>query len=71
MRDGVEEYEYFRLLATLQGDRDKVDALVDSIVNQPFGSQSLGNLDVWNHNPSEWDRVRLEVGAMIAEAVKH
>ncbi len=69
MRDGVEEYEYFRLLADLDGDTKRVDALVDRIINRPFGKQSLGNLNVWNHNPEDWDSVRIEAGGLIEQAV--
>jgi len=68
MRDGVEEYEYFRLLAALDGNRDRVDKVVDRIINRPFGKGSLGDLDVWNHNPKDWDEARIEVGKLIEEA---
>lgn len=68
MRDGVEEYEYFRLLATLDGNADRADKVVNRIINRPFGEQSLGNLDVWNHNPEDWDTARIEVGDLIEEA---
>jgi hypothetical protein len=68
MRDGVEEYEYFRLLATLDGNADRADKVVDRIINRPFGEQSLGNLDVWNHNPEDWDTARIEVGDLIEKA---
>ena len=72
MRDGVEEYEFFRLLASLDGNRDgnrdRVDELVNRIINRPFGKESLGNLDVWNHNPEDWDTVRIETGELIERA---
>jgi hypothetical protein len=67
MRDGVEEFEYFRLLAKLDGNMDRVDSLVNRIINRPFGKQSLGNLDVWNHNPEDWDRARIEAGKLIEQ----
>lgn len=70
MRDGVEEYEYFRLLSQLDGKTDRADQIVNRIVNRPFGEQSLGNLDVWNHNPEDWDRARIEAGELIDELVK-
>jgi len=69
MRDGVEEYEYFRLLTRLEGNTDRADAVVNRIINRPFGEQSLGNLDVWNHNPADWDAARIEVGELIEQAL--
>ncbi len=65
MRDGVEEYEYMQLLARLDGNRERVDKLVDSIVFNPYGKASIGNLNPWNHNPRAWDEVRDKMGQMI------
>ncbi|MFC1537531.1 hypothetical protein ACFL4P_01755 [Gemmatimonadota bacterium] len=70
MRDGVEEYEYMRLLSQLDGNSGRVDELVNRIVFQPYGRASYGNLEAWNHNPAEWDAVRIELGKMIEEASK-
>lgn len=65
MRDGVEEYEFLKLLSELEGSRQKADQVADRIIYLPFGEQSIGNLDVWNHNPAEWDAARIELGALV------
>ena len=69
MRDGVEEFEYMRLLSKLDGNSDRVDKLVNGIVFNPYGEASIGNLEAWNHNPAQWDKVRIELGEMIEQAV--
>ncbi len=68
MRDGVEEYEYMRLLGQLDGGSERVDELVNRIVYRPYGRASYGNLEVWNHNPAQWDAVRIELAEMIEQA---
>jgi len=68
MRDGVEEYEYLRLLSRLDGGRERAEAVVNRIIHQPFGKASVGNIDVWNHNPAQWDAARSELGDMIEKA---
>ena len=70
MRDGVEEYEMLRMLAELDGNTARADSVADLLINRPFGEQSVGNLNVWNHNPAEWDAARAGLGRMIAEAAK-
>jgi hypothetical protein len=70
LRDGVEEYEYLRLLSELDGNFDRADQVVDRIIGLPFGEQSLGKLDVWNHNPEDWDQARIELGQMIHQLAK-
>ena len=69
MRDGVEEYEYFRLLSELDGNTDRADAAVNGIIHEPFGDNSIGNLDIWNYNPADWDAAVLKVGEMIDQAI--
>ena len=69
-RDGVEEYEFMRLLSKLDGNSERVDELVNGIVFAPYGKASIGNLEAWNHNPAQWDKVRLELGEMIVKASK-
>ncbi len=69
MRDGVEEYEMFRLLSELDGNRDRADALVDRIINEPFGEKGIGRLDIWQYDPGKWDAVRIETGVLIEEAL--
>ena len=70
MRDGVEEYEYMRLLTELDGSRDRAEEVVNRIVFRPFGKQSVGRLDVWNHNASQWDQARIELGNLIEQKMK-
>jgi hypothetical protein len=65
MRDGVQEYEYMRLLANIDKDSTRVDSLVNSIIKLPFGPKSIGNLDVWNYNAETWDKTRIIMGEMI------
>jgi len=69
MRDGVQEYEYMRLLAALDQNPARVDSLVNSIIRQPFGPHSIGNLDVWSYDPEAWDRTRIVMGEMINELI--
>jgi len=70
MRDGVQEYEYMRLLADIDQNTERVDSLVNSIIKTPFGPNSIGNLDVWSFNPEEWDKTRIKMGEMIEKAHK-
>ena len=67
MRDGVQEYEYMRLLAEADGNNTRVDSIVNSIIKQPFGPASIGNLDVWNFDAEAWDKSRIIMGEMIEE----
>ncbi len=67
MRDGVQEYEYMRLLAEADGNNTRVDSIVNSIIKQPFGPASIGNLDVWNFDAEAWDKSRILIGEMIDE----
>ena len=70
MRDGVEEYEFMRLLSALEGNDDRTDELVNSIIKRPFGEASIGNLDVWEYDAEQWDRQRIQLGQLIGEAAK-
>jgi hypothetical protein len=70
MRNGVQEYEYMRLLKQLDKNDARVKSLVDEIIYEPFGSKSIGKLDVWNFDALKWDRVREMIGEMIESKVK-
>jgi len=70
MRDGVQEYEYMRLLSEIDGNNKRVDEIVNSIIKQPFGENSIGNLDVWNYDAEQWDRQRIQLGKLIDESTK-
>ena len=67
MRDGVEEWEMMNLLAGLDGNYERVDAIVNRIVNHPYGKAAIGKYNEWNHNPAEWDEARNEIGRLISE----
>jgi len=71
MRNGVQEYEYMRLLSELEGNSEKADQIVNSIIYMPFGQNSIGNLDVWSANAEEWDQKRLEMGDLIHQVKKN
>ena len=70
MRDGVQEYEYMRLLSEIDQNTERVDSLVNNIIKTPFGPNSIGNLDVWSFNPEAWDKTRIIMGEMIEKAQK-
>lgn len=67
MRDGVQEYEYMRLLAEKDGNRDRVDDIVNGIIKKPFGPNAIGNLDVWSFDAEQWDGARIKMGKLISE----
>jgi hypothetical protein len=68
MRNGVQEYEYMRLLAATDKNRSRVDSIVNTIIKRPFGEQSIGNLNVWSYDAEQWDNARLSIGEMIDQA---
>jgi hypothetical protein len=65
MRDGVQEYEYMRLLSELDKSPDRADKVVNGVINEPFGRKSIGNLDVWTFDAQKWDESRIEMGRLI------
>ncbi|NND08702.1 MAG: DUF4091 domain-containing protein [Saprospiraceae bacterium] len=67
MRDGVQEYEYMRLLTQLTGSTDAADTIVNEIIQSPFGPNSIGNLDVWVYDAHLWDQARIKMGSRIHE----
>lgn len=69
MRDGVQEYEYMRLLAETDKSRSRADSVVNSIIKLPFGPKSIGNLDVWSFDARQWDEARIAMGNMINKAM--
>jgi hypothetical protein len=69
MRDGVQEYEYMRLLSEIDKNNIRVDSVVNSIIKLPFGPKSIGNLDVWSFDAGKWDEARITMGKMINEAL--
>lgn len=57
-----------RLLSNLDKNHNRADSIVNTIIKQPFGDQSIGNLDVWSYDPEQWDKSRIELGKMIRKA---
>jgi hypothetical protein len=70
LRDGVQEYEMMRLLKKLDGNDERVNAIVNGVIKQPFGDNSIGNLDVWSFDARVWDQARIKMGDMINAAIK-
>jgi hypothetical protein len=64
-RNGVQEYEYMRLLSELTGTKDKANKIVNEIINKPFGKNAIGNLDVWDYDAKKWDQSRIKMGELI------
>ena len=51
-RRGLQDYEYFWLLAKKTGTKDPADRLVYSIVyKQPFGEKAMLDTEIWKNNP--------------------
>ncbi|HLF34319.1 MAG TPA: hypothetical protein VI583_08780, partial [Cyclobacteriaceae bacterium] len=68
MRNGVQEYEYMRKLSELDGSKDRINAIVNEIIKDPFGEASIGNLDVWSYDAEQWDLARIRIGELIHNA---
>ncbi len=66
MRDGVQEYEYLRLLSELDNSSSRADSIVNQIIKEPFGSNAIGNLDVWDFDAKKWDEARIALGNLIS-----
>jgi len=65
MRDGIQEYEYLRLLAGLDKTDKNVNDIVNTIIKGPFGELSVGNLNVWSYDAEKWDKTRIMLGEKI------
>lgn len=70
MRNGVQEYEYMRLLSELDKNKSRTNEIVNSIIKEPFGTKSIGNLDVWSYDAQQWDQGRIKLGELINEALE-
>ncbi len=70
MRDGVQEYEYLRLLSEADGNTARADSIVNEIIREPFGPKSIGNLDVWSFDAGKWDAQRIAMGRMIEKKLQ-
>lgn len=69
MRDGVQEYEYMRLLAKVDNSFIRTDSIVNSIIRQPFGPRAIGNIDIWEYDPAQWDLCRIRLGELIEAGI--
>ncbi len=67
MRNGIQEYEYMRLLTELSGSREAADRIVNQIINEPFGKAAIGVIDVWEFDAQKWDQSRIQLGEQINE----
>lgn len=59
-----------RLLRKLDKDDERVKALIDEVIYEPFGERSIGKLDVWSFDVEKWDKVREKMGDLINEYYK-
>ena len=41
---------------------------MNGIIKEPYGEQSIGNLDIWDYNPENWDKAVIELGNLIEQA---
>jgi hypothetical protein len=70
MRNGVQEYEYMKMLAALDKDDRRVINIVNQVIDNPFGNNAVGKIKVWSYDPKKWDNTREELGELIHESVK-
>jgi len=67
MRRGLQDHEYFWLLAERTGKHGAADELVNAVVyKRPFGPGAMRDTEIWKNNPGDWDRVRDVAGERIA-----
>ena len=59
-----------RLLKKLDGNEERVNAIVNDIIKQPFGDKAIGNLDAWSFDSRFWDESRVKMGDTIHVASK-
>ena len=66
-RRGLQDYEYFWLLAEKTGGKQASDRLVNGVVyKHPFGKAAMLDIEIWKNNPDEWDKARDAAGEMLA-----
>ena len=66
-RRGLQDHEYFWLLAGRTGSKDASDALVNGVIyKRPFGKAAMLDTEIWKNNPDLWDQARIAAGARIA-----
>ena len=70
MRNGVQEYEYLRMLSAMDGNNFRADSIVNTIIGEPFGDQAIGRVDVWKYDAQKWDEARNNLGTLIHDATQ-
>lgn len=70
MRDGVQEYEYLRMLAELDGNTGRADSIVNTIIGAPFGDRAIGRVDAWKYDAQKWHEARMNLGMLIHNSGK-
>jgi hypothetical protein len=67
-RRGLQDYEYFWLLAEKSGGKAASDKIVNRIVyKQPFGAKAMLDTEVWRDDPEEWEKARIEAGNLVGD----
>jgi hypothetical protein len=67
-RRGLQDYEYFWLLAQKTGNRGASDKLVNGVIyKNPFGEAAMLDTEVWKNNPDEWEKARIAAGEQISK----
>jgi hypothetical protein len=67
-RRGLQDYEYFWLLAQKTGGKQAADEFVNRIIyKRPFGKSAMRDIEIWKNNPEEWDMVRIAAGERLAK----
>jgi hypothetical protein len=66
-RRGLQDYEYFWILARKSGGDAAPDRLVDRVIfKQPFGPKAMLDTEIWRDDPEDWEKARIEAGDAIA-----
>jgi Domain of unknown function (DUF4091) len=67
-RRGLQDFEYFWLLAQKTGSKQAADEVVNRIVyKRPFGKVAMLDTEIWRNNPDEWDAARIAIGERLAK----
>lgn len=67
-RRGLQDYEYFWLLAQKTGSRKTADDMVNTIVyKRPFGPRAMLDTEIWRNDPDQWDKTRLAAGQILSK----
>lgn len=67
LRRGSQDYEYFRLLAQRSGGKEQADAIANSVIHEPLGTNGAwGSAAMWKHNAEDWEQARFRVGEMLS-----